>query len=93
MGAVGDRVSDFWNTILLSWCSVFMLEMQMFPSCTSSMFFSVCPQGFPGFRGKPGITGIIGKTVSLFLFVMHVEIKTALGSSLQPVETAGPINE
>lgn len=30
-------------------------------------------QGLPGFRGKPGIAGIIGKTVSLSLFVLRVE--------------------
>lgn len=35
-------------------------------------------QGLPGFRGKPGIAGIIGKTVSVSLLVIRVEEKLLL---------------
>lgn len=49
-----------------------------------------CFQGFPGFRGKPGIAGVIGKTVSLALFVLK---KRFYRSSLQAERTTGPISE
>lgn len=65
MGAVGDRVSDFWNAATI------MIKVQMCHSCVHRASVSLCPQGLPGFRGKSGIAGIIGKTVSLFLFVKH----------------------
>ena len=73
MGSVGDRVSVFAagpHTSLYTHGISTYIFVKMFYLISSS---SVCLQGFPGFRGKPGIAGIIGKTVSLsMLFVRYV---------------------
>lgn len=66
MGSVGDRVGGRSRSRSRS----LLLKLE----CLTVAFF----QGLPGFRGKPGIAGIIGKTVSLSLVVLRVEEKLLL---------------
>lgn len=83
MGAVGDRVSDFWNAVRLSTLQLLSCERRKrIIHKLPRVSFSFCPQGLPGFRGKPGIAGIIGKTVSLFLFVVHIKYKRPKSHSI-----------
>lgn len=60
MGSVGDRVRHLYPDLPF---------LTLFFGAAVIVSYCGCLQGLPGFRGKPGAAGVIGKTVSHALSV------------------------
>lgn len=99
MGAVGDRVSDFWNAESRSpRCSFFHAQGANVSFTRSPCVFLTLSPGFAGLQRQTGHRRH-HRQDSESLLVCHArqrsnkKINAASGGGLQPGEMAGPINE